>query len=512
MSFALCVNGLCINNDIIEITMNLRKLLENTDIKCENLADIDIKGLSRNSMEIKDGFLFIASKGSKKDAKDFIPQAAQLGAVAAIADAEIKNAPIPCLYSENFEKTVSKISSKFYGHPSSSLYTIGITGTKGKTSVSYMLEKAFTDLAMNPSVIGTINYRTWKKILMDAPNTTPLEPLLSKILNDFKSEGCKSCIMEISSHALALSRADSVFFDAAIFTNLQSDHMDFHKTKDEYLNAKKKLFEMLSNSPKKDKIAIINRDDEKAMDIAASCLNGVKKVFYGFSKCDYMAEDIKESEDGTSFNLRTPGGDKYFFSLKLIGKHNVYNFLSVAALLFERGVSYEKIKTSLENFSSIPGRLERIKSSFGFSVFVDYAHTEESIKSALRALRSVGPKRIITVFGCGGDRDRTKRAPMGLSACSMSDFVIITSDNPRNEDPDSIINEIESQIKGRFSNYRRIVDRAQAIMEAIKMAQKGDFVLIAGKGHENYQIIGNEKIHFDDKEQAIISMKKVGKE
>ncbi len=492
--------------------MRLKELLKDTDIDSENLKDLDVKGISRNSMEMREGFLFLASKGSKRDAKDFIPQAARLGAVAAITDAEIKNTPIPCLYSENFEKTISKISSKFYGYPSSSIYTIAITGTKGKTSVSYMFEKALADLDMNPSVIGTINYRTWKKVLMEAPNTTPLEPLLSRILNDFKDEGCKSCIMEVSSHALALSRVDSIFFDAAIFTNLQSDHMDFHKTKEEYLKAKRKLFEMLSNSPKKNKIAVINKDDEKAEEIASACSNEVKKVFYGLSKCDYMAENLKESEDGTSFNLNTPRGEKYFFSTKLIGRHNLFNFLSVVALLLERGFPYEKIKTSLENFSAIPGRLERIKSSCGFSIFIDYAHTEESLKSALNALKSVGPKRIITLFGCGGDRDRTKRAPMGFSACSMSDFVIITSDNPRNEDPISIIDEIESSIKKHFSNYRRIADRAQAIKEAIKMAESGDFVLIAGKGHENYQIIGNKKIHFDDKEQAIIALKEMGKE
>lgn len=492
--------------------MKLKQLLAGTGIDSHGFEDIEIKGLSRNSQRVKPGFLFLASKGSKIDAKEFIPAAAKAKASAALTDVSVKNQPIPCFFTKNFEKTVSIISRTFYADPSSALYCAGITGTKGKTTVSYLLEKAFKDFSLKPSVIGTVNYRTWEKVLMQAPNTTPAEPLLCETLAAFREAGCASCILEVSSHALALGRVDNVSFDAAVFTNLQSDHMDFHKTREEYFLAKKKLFEKLSNSPKQNKLAVINGDDKVSEALCKECKTGVRKVLYGFSSsCGYQALNLKETPFATSFDMKTPKGAVHSFSLKLIGRHNVYNFLAAAALLLEKGFTVQSIKDSLENFSSIPGRLEKIESSKGFFVFVDYAHTEESLKSAISALRQAGPAKIITVFGCGGDRDRTKRAPMGAAACEMSDVAIITSDNPRTEDPSEIIAEIESGVKGRFSNYLKIPDRAEAIREAVRLAGKGDFVLIAGKGHETYQIIGREKIHFDDRQQASMAMKELGK-
>lgn len=492
--------------------MKLKRLFDPAGIDAPEYENLEIKGLTRDSKAVKEGFLFFASKGLSRDGKEFIDEAFKKGAAAAVIDKEIKNKTGPCFLAKDFEKTVNVISKIFYGDPSSFLYCAGITGTKGKTTVSYFLEKAFSDFKLKPAVIGTVNYRAMGKITYPAPNTTPSEPMLSETIRSFLDIGCASCIMEISSHALALKRTENINFDAALFTNLQSDHMDFHKTREDYAQAKRKLFKSLSESSKKNKIAVINADDEAAELMASACSKDVKIIFYGTKKKGGIrAENIAEKPEASYFDLKIEGKRTESVSLKMIGEHNIYNFLAAASLLYAKGFAVSEIIASLENFSQVPGRLEKIESSLGFYIFIDYAHTEQSLISVLKALRKSGPKRIITVFGCGGNRDKSKRAPMGKAACELSDLVFITSDNPRTENPQSIIKDIEEGVKDRFSNYSKVTDRKEAIFQAIKEAKNGDFILIAGKGHENYQIIGNEKIRFDDKETAMEAMEKQGK-
>jgi UDP-N-acetylmuramyl-tripeptide synthetase len=489
--------------------MKLAEIFKDTDINIPyEIAEIDIKGISLNSKEISKDYLFIALKGSKIDGKEFIEEAIEKGAKAVLSD-EPMESKIPVIYSVNINRTISQIAKNFYFNPSEKLEMIAITGTKGKTTVSYLLEYALKKLGKKTSVIGTVNYRTYDAIISDSPNTTPEPIFLNQILNKFIEKKCETTIMEVSSHALSLNRVEDISFDSVIFTNIQSDHMDFHINYQNYLSAKMHIFEILLKSNKENKIAIINRDDRSFEEIKK--IKNLRYITYGLTNgADYQALELRQEISNTYFNLKYKN-EKIPFNLKLIGRHNVYNALAVIAFLKERGFEIEEIKKILEDFSNVPGRLERINSNYGFSVFIDYAHTEESLNSAINALKDLPHKRIITVFGCGGNRDKTKRGPMGVVACSLSDIAIITSDNPRNEPPEEIINQIESAIKHKYENYIKITDREKAIEKAIDLAQKGDLILIAGKGHENYQIIGNNKIHFDDKEIAVDLMRKKGK-
>ncbi len=493
--------------------MKLKDILQSAGIYFQKVPDIEIKGLTRDSRQAKEGFIFFASKGALKDGKLFIRQALENGAAAVIADEKIDSPEGKCFFASDFEKAVNKISRFFYQNPSASIYCAAVTGTKGKTTVSYMLEKAFTDCGSRPSVIGTVNYRTGGKIIREAPNTTPSEPVLSETLDAFLKEKSDICIMEVSSHALALNRTENIDFDSAVFTNLQSDHMDFHGSRQNYLTAKRKLFERLSASPKKNKIAVINADDEACNEMLSACSKDIRTILYGTGKdCEIRAHNLSQTPASSNFELMIAGRKEADIKLSMIGEHNVYNFLAAFSLLKMKGLSTGLILASLEKFASVPGRLEKISSKSGFHVFIDYAHTEQSLISVLMALRKSGPAKIITVFGCGGDRDKTKRPAMAKAACSMSDFVFITSDNPRTEDPQAIMNDVEEGVKGLFSNYQKIADRRQAIRAAVKAAAPGDFILIAGKGHETYQIIGDQKTHFDDRQEALIAMKQEGKE
>ncbi len=316
--------------------------------------------------------------------------------------------------------------------------------------------------------------------------------------------------MEVSSHSLKLKRVDDIEFDSAIFTNLQSDHLDFHKTIDDYKNSKLTLFRLLNNSPKKNKVAILNEDDDFSKEIKKILKNEIPIITYSIErKSDFKAKNINLLSDKSIFEIEK-NSKIYSFETNLIGKHNIYNVLATVAYLKSNGIDIEKISQTIKEIDSIPGRLEKISSPYGFYVYIDYAHTEESLRQVLITLNTIPHKRIITVFGCWGDRDKTKRAPMGKTACELSDFVIITSDNPRTEDPISIIKEIEEGAKQTFkNNYIKIIDRKQAIKYAINNSTTGDIILIAGKGHEEYQIIGDKKIHFSDRETVIEAIRDI---
>jgi len=455
-------------------------------------SDIDICGLSSDSREVSPGYVFFAIKGSNTDGNKFISEAVDRGAVAVFTDARNLNIKgVTVIELDNIRKSLAEIAGRYYGNPSCVLKVVGITGTNGKTTVAYLIESIIRAAGRNAGVIGTVNYRFADKIIA-AKNTTPGPLELQGLLSDMLEAGCSYAVSEVSSHALDQERVEGISFHSAVFTNLTQDHLDYHKTMEEYFKSKSKLFKGLKDSS----CAVINTDDEYGLKLKS--LSGGKVTAYGINRpAAVMAKDIEFSFTHTSFKISYA---KSAVTVKspLIGRHNVYNILAAFAWAVEEGIDVAVIRKAVEDFGCVPGRLERIDSGRGFSVFVDYAHTEDALKNVITALRELKPNRIIVVFGCGGDRDRGKRPKMGEVVTAMADYAVITSDNPRSEDPDAIIKEIESGVLG--SNYTVISDRLSAIRHGLSMAGEGDAVLVAGKGHEDYQIIGDKRIHFDDKE------------
>lgn len=488
--------------------MILKVLLENVKFKeIIGKDDIEITGLSYDSRKVSKGDIFFALNGAHCDATQFAPQAVSNGAVCIISGSKIKNCKVTNIIVDDINDVMSEIAAKFYDYPDKKLFIIGVTGTNGKTSITYMTESLFKTLNVDIGVIGTISYR-YANTVIDAPNTTPQSLDLYKMMSEMVKAKIKYLIMEVSSHALVLKRTANIEFDIAVFTNLTRDHLDFHKNMDNYFNAKKKLFDSLSNNLKNNKkYAIINVDDvygKKLFDdkslTATKITYSVKKeegLFYSF------AANIVLNGKGSSFKLNSSFGTSVKVKTNHIGLHNVYNVLATFCICAAAGLGFKKIIEKIELVTGAPGRLEPVKSGKDFSVTVDYAHTDDALKNVLSAIKNLEPSKIITVFGCGGNRDKTKRPLMAKVACTMSDFVFITSDNPREENPATIAEDVEKGAKEiNKTNYKVIIDRKQAIKEAIKTAKSGDVVLIAGKGHENYQIIGREKIHFDDREVA----------
>jgi len=472
-------------------------------------GDCEVTGITNDSRTAAPGNIFFALKGSRTDGNRYIAAALGKGVCAVISDSalpeEITAAyPDRCFYrAEDMNAVMSSVSAAFYGNPSSAMRVIGLTGTKGKTTVSYILEKIMTRAGRHPGLIGTIGCRLDGAPFASTCNTTPLAHTLHSLLAAMRSGGADTAVLEISSHALSLKRAEDLMLDTAVFLNLQSDHLDFHKDLESYFLAKAHIFDILGKSCKKDKAAVINADDGKADRLLASLeAAGLKYYTFGVEEAaDFRAENVRIGAEATCFGLKGPcfSGN---VNLKLFGKYNVYNALAAIAAAYACGVDVGTAVKGAEDTVNIPGRLEPVDRGQDFKVFVDYAHTAAALENVLANLKLLPHRRIITVFGCGGDRDRTKRAPMGAAACSMSDRVIITDDNPRTEDPDAIIGDIEGGIKGRFTDYSIIKDRGTAIRTAISEASGGDIVLIAGKGHENYQLLNSGRIYFSDKETA----------
>ena len=442
------------------------------------IKDFEVRGLSSNSRNIQDNFVFVAIRGTHDDGHGFIQEAIDRGAKAVIVQCQVsgikcRDKKINLIKVKDTRKALAKLAASFNGYPSSKIKVIGITGTNGKTTVSYLIEAILTEAGKACGVIGTVNYR-FKDKLIPAKNTTPGPIELQSMLADMLREGIDYAVMEVSSHALSQQRTEGVNFHSAIFTNLTQDHLDYHKTMQDYFQAKLKLFQDLSASS----LAIINNDDEYGKKIKK--LTPAKIVTYGIKdNADIMDKDIKVKP-------------------KLIGRHNLYNILAAFAWAEEEGIDLEVIKSALHKFNFVPGRLERIDFSGNFSVFVDYAHTEDALGNVIKALRHLKPNRIIVVFGCGGERDRKKRPKMARVVSTLADFAIITNDNPRSEDPQKIIEEIKKGMKN--DNFFVIPERFEAIRKSLSLAESGDIILIAGKGHENYQILKDKVIPFDDRE------------
>ncbi|HAT72726.1 MAG TPA: UDP-N-acetylmuramoyl-L-alanyl-D-glutamate--2,6-diaminopimelate ligase [Elusimicrobia bacterium] len=487
--------------------MKLSSVLKDSGIDHAG-PDPDIAIVTNDSRQAGPGALFFALPGARTDGANFIGQALEKGAAAVVcaADAPARTrADFPgavFLKTAALSMALSKAAANFYGHPSGKLKVFGITGTKGKTTTAYLLESILARAGARPGVVGTIDYRVGGRVLAAAANTTPLAHTLQELLSQMVAARASAAVIEVSSHALALGRVEDVDFDVAVFTNLQRDHMDFHKDRENYFQAKARLFELLARSPKQDRRAVINADDERAPALIKSLTKDLPVITFGIdAPADFRAGDI-EMLDGRSRFVLTAGGERLPVRLNLLGRHNIYNALAALAAAAAAGIPLPTAVEGAEALKNVPGRLERVDAGQDFTVFVDYAHTDAALENVLSSLKTLPHGRIITVFGCGGDRDRTKRGPMGRVSCGLSDIAIVTSDNPRTEDPARIFADIELGIKGRFDNYEIIPDRGAAIARAVAQARKGDIILIAGKGHETYQILKDRTVHFSDAEAA----------
>lgn len=396
----------------------------------------------------------------------------------------------------------SRMSAKFFGDPSRELYVAGITGTNGKTTITYLLEAIFKKAKYKTGVIGTVNWRHGGTHIQ-AVNTTPGAYELQRLIREMANSGVKNLVMEVSSHGIEQKRVQDVEFDACIFTNLTHDHLDYHGSFKNYFKAKLKLFtELLPASRKKKRWAVINIDDEYGRKIVRLCDGAmVRLLTYGFNrKADVRVEKLASSMNGNEMMIKTPWG-KFECKSSLKGRFNVLNVLAAVACAGAYGINLNKIKEGIGFLRNVPGRLEEVPNKKGISIFVDYAHTPDALKNILSTLREISEGRLITLFGCGGGRDRKKRPLMGREACMLSDMLIVTSDNPRSEKPASIIKDILKGVNGTPCVVEE--DRRKAIKRALSSAKKGDVVVIAGKGHEDYQIIGDKKLKFCDREEVL---------
>ncbi len=475
--------------------MRLAEILRGIKYKSAgSVTDLEIERVTNDSRSAARGDMFVALRGYVADGYKFINEAVKKGAGVVVAEKDF-DAPgsVVKILVEDTRSALPVMAGNFYGHPSQKLKVIGVTGTNGKTTITYIIESILKKSGDEPGVIGTISYRSPGRAI-SAKNTTPGPLELQSILSEMVKLSSHYAVMEVSSHALDQRRIEGILFDAAIFTNITPEHLDYHKKLKEYFNAKVKIFAHL----KADGCAILNADDDKVVALKKSIKNRV--ITYGIeAKSDIFAKNIRLSINSSEFNIVMPK-DSFNVSTHLVGMHNVSNILATVAACDALGIDHNVIKSGIEAMTPVPGRLESVECGQGFKVFVDFAHTEDALDKILSLLREVSRAKIITVFGCGGDRDREKRPAMGKVACRLSDHVIITSDNPRFEEPGEIIDEIVSGVKGVYSNYEIDPDRRKAIEKALSLAKVGSIVVIAGKGHENYQIVADKTLPFNDRE------------
>lgn len=466
----------------------------------------DIKSLAYDSRRVEPGTLFFAIQGEKADGHDFIPQALERGACALVSE---RAAP-PDLASQwirvsHIRRALAESSRNFYGRPDSRLQLIGITGTNGKTTTAFLLESIFRAAGIPAGLFGTIEYRLSGRTL-PAANTTPESLDLLSYLAELLAAEAKAAIMEVSSHALAQERVWGFHFSAAVFTNLTQDHLDYHKNLENYFAAKRRLFEGLGAAPPD--LAVINADDPWARRLLD--LPFPRRMTFGLnSGAEVKVKEFTQNHSGLHAVVETPQGTLEIES-PLVGRANLANILAAIATAVGLGVDGRRIMEGIAALKAVPGRFERVEQGQPFLVVVDYAHTDDALRNVLKAARELTRRRLITVFGCGGDRDRAKRPLMGEAAGSLSDYVVLTSDNPRTEDPLLIMNDVLVGLQKAGKPYVAEVDRQTAIRRALEGAGEGDVVVIAGKGHETYQILKDRKIPFDDREVARQALRELG--
>jgi len=469
---------------------------ERIEVPDDRRLDVRCRGVTHDSRRAGPGWVFVALRGLKADGAVFAPQAIAAGATVVVAERAPDDAPrAPWIVVGDARLALARLAAEFFDHPSRKMRVVGITGTNGKTTTSYLVGAIFEAADIRCGVLGTVMYRIGAREF-PAERTTPEAPELQGFMHDMVTAGCGACAMEVSSHALALRRADGIHFAAGVFTNLTRDHLDFHADMEGYFAAKRRLFELLPG----DAPAAVNLDDPRG---AAIVEIARRPVTYAINRpADVTPGPLSLSLDGLAFDVRTPRGELHIAS-PLVGRPNVYNILAAVSVTTALDLPLDAVARGIAQLSGVPGRFERASSAADdVTVIVDYAHTDDALRNLLETARPLASRRLITVFGAGGDRDRTKRPLMGMVAGRLSDVVVITSDNPRSEDPQRILDEInlgaQQETRGRDVEVVTVVDRREAIHYAVSHASAGDLILVAGKGHEKYQEIGGRLLPFDD--------------
>ena len=494
--------------------MQLAKIIEGLGPKRPQVTgplDREIASITHDSRLAGPGTLFFALPSvtpgrSCSDAETLrhVLEAVEKGAVAVVTSSDLEVPRATVVRVEDAREALAAAAAVFYRHPSLQLQTAAVTGTNGKTTTAFLL-KHLLDVADRPcGLIGTVRYVVGPREL-PAARTTPESDDVQRLLREMRDVNCRAAVMEASSHALHQGRLRDVEFDAAVFTNLTQDHLDYHETMEAYFGAKAILFRQLAEQTHKKGSAVVNLDDRYGRRLIDDYAQRVTTITYGqSSNAMFRAVDLRTDFHGTQYSLHA-GGKSYLVRLPLFGPFNVYNSLAALAAMHAMGHDVRKSVVALKDAPQVPGRLEMVPGPKSFRVFVDYAHTPDALQNVLQTLRSLEPTRVVTVFGCGGDRDRAKRGPMGRAAEELSDWCIVTSDNPRSEDPESICRQVTAGLKS--VNHEVILDRRAAIRRAVAMAGPGDIVLVAGKGHEAYQEFADRKVPFDDVAESAAALR-----
>lgn len=486
------------NKSLIDVISGIEVLASLGD------CQVIVRGMSMDSRHVQPGDLYACVPGAQADGHDFAASAVASGAAALVVERFLQ-LDIPQIKVSNVRQVMGTLAAIIYDHPCEKLELIGVTGTNGKTTITYLIEKIGIKLNHKVGLIGTLGSRINGRTI-PGERTTPEAIEVQKLLGEMVAEGVSLAVMEVSSHALVLGRVAGCEFDAGIFTNLTQDHLDYHKTMEDYLSAKSLLFANLKGSKRLKKIAILNGDDPAFKELGK--VSAAAVVSYGIhNEVDYRARNVEVTPEGVNFRVHYRGGQQDI-SYATPGFFSVYNALAAFAWGVERGYDPATVAEALAEIPGVPGRFESVRLGQPFQVIVDYAHTPDGLENVVRTARDFTKGRLLTVFGCGGDRDRTKRPIMGEVASRGSDFLFVTSDNPRTEDPDQIIKEILTGVSG--VDYVALADRREAIWGACRMANPGDTILIAGKGHETYQIFGKEVHSFDDREVARDALRGLG--
>jgi len=493
--------------------MTFQHLLDGAEVLAQS-GNPDVNSVEYDSRKVKPGSVFVAMRGETSDGNRFIERAIQAGAMAIVTDSmtEPQREGVAWAVVPHGRRALARLSANFYKRPAERLAITGITGTNGKSTTAFLIEAILTAAGRKSALIGTIEYHVAGRVC-PAPHTTPEALELARIFNEALGQGATEAVMEVSSHALAQQRIFGIPFDVAVFTNLTRDHLDYHKTMDEYFAAKQALFEGCGTDAPR--VAVTNLDDEHGTTLVGlSRKRGSSVMTYGWDRGDFHTANVAISPRGSRFDVITPQEKIALFS-PLIGRVNIYNILAAAAACYARGCSPKAIAGGVESLTHVPGRFQRVDCGQPFTVVVDYAHTDDALRNLTALAREfvtrAGPRgRVLTLFGCGGDRDRAKRPLMGEAAGRGSDFVVLTSDNPRSEDPLAIINDALVGLQKTGVTYRVEVDRRKAIALVIDQAVSGDIVLLAGKGHERVQVTREGSLPFDDVEVASEALRAAG--